>query len=914
MDLRHEASKEALWIESGNVTTWMGDCRSRVTALTKEERGMSSGCAASLHLSQRDELSWTAQISHKAEGGQSRQALAIYFAMRQVGVKPSSYTFVAALKACRNLKNLQGTKQIHADVIETGFKSDANVGNMLVDVYAKCGSLVEARRVFESLPCRDVVSWNSMISGCANVGEYEEALQLYASMQQEGGVPNGRTFIGVLKACSIQAAKDMDRSETISLQNRCLDQVRTIHSEIITAGAESDVFIANVLMDTYTTCGSLVDARCVFDRMPHRNVVSWTTIISSYAQMQQSDMALQLYSQVQQEGILLNCRIFVAALKACRSMVTHKEDDLIAKSNVRLSCLQHVKAIHSAILQHGYETDVFVGNMLVDVYVKCGSLGSARTVFENMPLRNVITWSALILGYAQMKEGAEALQLYARMQQEGVAPNDRTFVGALRACSSLAASEESNEKDAAILKQRALQTVRAIHSHAVHSGCEFNTFVGTMLVDAYAKCGSMFNAKEVFDKMPHRNAVSWTAMILGYAQLDEGEEALQMYARMQQEQLVMPDAQVYVGALQACVSMDRNRGDDLFMKRKFLKQVRAIHADLDKDGFGPDVILSSMLVDLYAKSGSLSHARRVFERMPYRNVVSWTTMILGYVQVEKADIALQLYTRMQKEGVVPNHRTFVAVLKACANVATLEKGREIHAQLSETRLETSDSFVANSLIDMYCKCGSMVDAQQVFDRAPKKNVVTWSALIGGYARQGSSDAVFKLFQNMRQNGIQPDGVTCLSILNVCSHVGLVDKGLQYFEAMSRDYGVTPTIEHYSCIVDLLSRAGKVEEAMQVVKTMPYSPPTKVWRCLLGACQKWSKVELGRVAFECAVRLDECDGPAYVLMSNIYMAAQMPKHATEIQARWLKAKQWNQPTGTSSNVQTNAIDVETISEL
>eukprot|EP00246_Nothoceros_aenigmaticus_P010396 TRINITY_DN2687_c2_g1_i1.p1 TRINITY_DN2687_c2_g1~~TRINITY_DN2687_c2_g1_i1.p1 ORF type:complete len:349 (-),score=51.78 TRINITY_DN2687_c2_g1_i1:471-1484(-) len=299
----------------------------------------------------------------------------------------------------------------------------------------------------------------------------------------------------------------------------------------------------------------------------------------------------------------------------------------------------------------------------------------------------------------------------------------------------------------------------------------------------------------------------------------------------------------------------------------------------------------------------MEDARRVFARMPSPNVVAWTSMILGYAQ-DRGERALQLYAQMQQAGVVPNARTYVSALKACGSVAGLEKGQEIHSQILNSGLEVTHSFVMSSLIDMYCKCGSMVDAQQVFDSSPTRDIVAWSALIAGYAHQGEINLVLDMFKRMKHEGIQPDGITFLGVLTACSNTGCVDGGQKYFESMIGDYGISATMEHYTCMVDLFGRAGHLAKAMEVVKAIPFHPDSAVWKCVLGACRKWKNVALGKQAFDCAVRLDNGDAATYVLMENIYSDAHMWLESNEIHALRAKSRackeqgqsQWTDSSG------------------
>lgn len=607
-------------------------------------------------------------------------------------------------------------------------------------------------------------------------------------------------------------------------------------------------------------------------KSPQRNFCSWASLISQHIKSGRAREALRVYQEIRRSGAQRSSFIFVAVLKACSS----------------LQDLGSGKQIHAELVEDGFESDIYVGTMLLDMYAKCGCLVSSRSVFDKMPHRNVVSWNAMILGYAQQNKGDQSLQLYAQLQNEGVVPNNRTFVGALKACSSLAGLEVGDQTaDGKTVKNRCLQHIRAIHSDILNSVYVPDVYVWNILLDVYAKCGSLADARQVFKNMPQKNVVSWNAMIMGHAIMEDGEGALKLYDQMQTEGVV-PDDRTFVGTLKGCsILADGNNHS--------LGQVRSIHSRAVKYGFESDIFVGTMLVDVYAKCGSLVDARHVFEKMRRRDVISWTAMIWGYAQMEEGREALLLYARMQQEGITPNDQTLFGALKACGCVAALDRGKEVHAQiLNLSELQATNLYLARSLIDMYSKCGSMADAQHVFDGLPTKDVAAWTALIAGYARTGESQVVFDLFESMRQEGMRPNGITFLTILTVCSHAGLVDEGRKHFDSMTRDCGLSPTVDHYTCMVDLLGRSGQLNEAMAMVKSMPFQPDSVMWRTLLGACRKWMNVDIGRQAFEGAIAVDSRDTAAYVMMSNIYEAANMMVAAGGVRAMRGKTQAWKQP--------------------
>ncbi|CAM6048440.1 unnamed protein product [Sphagnum compactum] len=517
---------------------------------------------------------------------------------------------------------------------------------------------------------------------------------------------------------------------------------------------------------------------------------------------------------------------FVPVLNACASLRALKEG----------------RYVHERIIQSGCESDVFVRSSLIDMYAKCGSMEDAWSVFTKVPSNDVVSWTAIIFAYVKSGQGQKALELFQQMQQEGVEPNSVTFVGVLNACASVAALEEG----------------RHVHKQIIQSGFESDVFVCSGLVDMYAKCGSMEDAWTLFSKMPSHDVVSWTAMIFGHVKCGQGQKALELFRQMQEEG-VKPNPVTFVAVLNACASV------------LALEEGRHAHEQIVQSGCESDVFVHSSLVDMYAKCGSMEDAWKVFTKMPSPDAVSWNAIIFAHVKCGQGQKALDLFMQMHHEGVEPNSLTFVGVLNACASLFALEEGRCIHKQIIECSCETN-VFVGNSLIDMYAKCGSMREAWRVFDMMPLRDVVSWNALLSGYAMHGHGKEALGHFEQMCEAGVEIDGVTFVCLLSACSHAGLVYEGLCYFDSISLVYGIPAAVEHYTCIVDLLGHAGHLQAAEDMIKTMSCEPSAAVWRALLSTCRTHGDVEMGEHIAKRVIELEPENAAGYVLLSNTYAAA------------------------------------------
>eukprot|EP00253_Pinus_taeda_P008201 PITA_08201 len=762
-------------------------------------------------MSQRNVVSWTLIIAGYVQNGQPHEALKLFHEMNQVGIRPNHFTITAIARALSSLADLEQCKLLHAYAIKAGFELNIFVGSVLIDTYAKCTSIEDARKLFDGMPDSDTVVWSAMIAGYVKNGQSEDAVKLFRQMQREGMRPNRYTFAGVLNSCGNLLS---------------LEWGEGVHAQLIKFGLESEISVASSLVDMYAKCGNVETALQVFERMPHLDVVSWTAVISGYVHNGHGHEAMELFCEMQEAGMKPNQYTFVNILRACADFVG----------------VEQCKQVHAHIAKTGHEIYRTVGSALVDTYNKCGYIEEAQRLFDRIPEKNLVLWTTMIAGYVQNGFCKSGLELFHKMQQLGLKPNHYTFASVLRAYGSMSAMKEG----------------KIVHACIIRNGFESDTVVGSALIDMYAKCGSVKEACKWFEKMPAQNVISWTAMITGYVQNGHGEEALQLFKQMLQVG-VKPNEFTLAGFLSACANL------------VVLEEGKGAHAHIIKVGLESNASVSSATVDMYVKCGDIKNARKVFDQTLERDVVSWTTMVSGYAQKGYSEDALKLFCQMQEAGVDSNQYTFSSILKASSSLVSLDRGKQIHAQILKHGLN-SDISVGSSLVDMYAKCGSIEDARCVFDKMPEQAIVSWNAMITGYAQHGHGIEALQLFEKMQSIGMQPDHITFVSVLSACSHVGMVNEGRRFFNSISRDYGIEPTVEHYSCMVDLLGRAGCLDEAMDFINKMSFEPDALVWGTLLGACRIYNNAELGKRVAENIFELEPQASATYVLLSNIYAAA------------------------------------------
>ncbi|MCO5546608.1 hypothetical protein L7F22_000038 [Adiantum nelumboides] len=770
----------------------------------------------------RNEESWTSFMHGCIDHGHPLRALDLHHQMQAESPPFASVTLLQALlKACAKLKDSNSGQNIHFEVVKLGFETNPSVGSALVDMYAKSGSISSAFDVFDRLQARDVVLWTTIIAGLINHGLVDEGFSCVDSMQAEGVSPNAVTFSCALKGCGSKAS---------------VWRVHQVHIQMVKQGYEKEKCVDSTLVDVYAKCGCFVDAQKIFQGLSARDVILWTALIAAYADQGSEDAALHCFDQMEKEGVSPNVVTYMCGLKAFGD---NKSRDRVFE-------------IHSQLVIRGLEKNPSVGGMLVFNYGRCGILEDAEDVFDGLPVQDIFSHNSLLFAYTEQELDYHTLECVEKMQVEGVASDAFTFVCTLKACG----------------RQRLIEKGLWIHAEITKKKFDQDPHIASLLVDMYSKCGVFPEAWAVFDEqLSAQNTVMWTSLITGYLEHGHFLEALNILKRMQENCLPL-DAVTFVCGLKACAGSGA------------LHAGQRLHAELVIDGHEIEPSVGNTLVDMYAKCGFLIEAEDVFDELPIQQLVSWTALISGYMELKLFEKALEVYERIPQERLTLDSIIFVNGLKACGNLGALDKGQMIHSDIAKESFE-EDAAISSSLVDMYAKCGSLVEALESLDRMLVQNIVLWTALITGFASQGNSKAVFCMLVRLTEEGIQLDVVTLLNVVTVCSHAGLVEEGLIVFDRPSEAMSIVPTVELYNCLLDLVSRAGQLKTAFAIVEEMPFQPNLVTWNTVLGACQKWRNVKLGEVAFHCALILDYKQPAPYASMISIYADAGMWEDAKSI---------------------------------
>lgn len=499
--------------------------------------------------------------------------------------------------------------------------------------------------------------------------------------------------------------------------------------------------------------------------------------------------------------------------------------------------------LHSHLLKNGFHSNLHFDTKLIIFYSKVGNMLNARTVFDKMPERSVVSWTALLSGYSQNGQSEEALKVFGTMHRAGVTANQYTYGSALRACTSNICLNRGKQIQGWIQKSRFID----------------NLFVQSALVDLHSKCGKMEDACYVFEVMTKKDVVSWNAMIGGYAVQGYSNDAFIMFRLMLREGMT-PDSFSLGSVLK------------IFVRDNALTKVMQIHGFIVQLGFGSHNILTGSLIDAYVKCGSLRSANGIYKTMLRKDTVSCTALITGYAGEGKDyNVALDLFNELRQMCLAVDDIILCSMLNICANSASLALGRQIHA-IAVKYQPNHDTAMSNALIDMYSKSGEIKYANQVFNEMKEKNVISWTSLIAGFGKHGDGHTAIDLYRKMEYEGLRPNDITFLSVLFACSHNGLTGEGWGCFKNMIGKYNILPRAEHYSCMVDLLARGGQLEEAHDFICKLNIKPNASLWGAILGACSIYGNTTLGEIAANHLFNMEPGNSVNYVVLASIYASA------------------------------------------
>ncbi|TMX03816.1 hypothetical protein EJD97_013781 [Solanum chilense] len=621
----------------------------------------------------------------------------------------------------------------------------------------------------------------------------------------------------------------MDSIKILSLLKSSLTSLKRgklLHQKIVTLGLQSNINLSKNLINLYISCEEIHSAELVFQNLEKPlDITLWNGLIASYTKNQLFNEALDLFDKLLQFPYLKpDSYTFPSVLKACSG----------------LGNLRYGQMIHAHLNKTGLLLDVVVTSSVIGLYAKCDLFASAIQLFDEMPERDIACWNTVISCYYQNGQFHKALQFFDKMKDLRYMPNSVTYTAAISSCARLLNIERGE----------------TIHRELVDNKFLLDGFVSAALVDMYGKCGLLEKAKEIFEQIPAKSLVSWNSMISGYSLRGDSKSCIQLLQRMNKENM-KPSSVTLSSLLMAC------------SKSTELQHGKFFHAYIIRNYIRSDVFLSASLVDLYFKCGRVETARNIFSMMAKNNVEAWNVMISGHVSAGYYLEALAIYNDMKLAGIKPNAITLTSALVSCSQLGALEHGKEIHKCIIDCKLE-SNEIVMGSLLDMYAKCGAVSEAIEVFDELPERDLVSWTTMIAAYGSHGQAFEALKLFNGMLHSNVKPDRVAFLAVISACAHAGLVDEGYQYFNLMVSGDGIQPSAEEYSCLIDLLGRAGRLREAYAILQSNPDTrEDVELLSALVSACHLHGELEIGEEIAKMLTQKDIDDPSTYVVLDKIY---------------------------------------------
>jgi pentatricopeptide repeat protein len=721
---------------------------------------------------------------------------------------PISEKFASFLDNCSVVFTL---RKLHACIFAQGLGDSIFLGSKLLNCYAKFGLLAESRWVFDRIINNNLSLWNSILVGYFRTGHCGEVLRRYSYLRERKIGLDSSAITFSLKSC---------------IELGSLEFGRGVHVDAFKFGLNAYRFVGSSLIGLYCRHGDIEDASRVFDEIADKDVVVYTSMITGYAQC--SDHrgygAFCVARRMQNQQLDPNRVTLVSLLQAA----------------AHLEALEVGRSIHAYSIRRSIVcSDEVFETSLMDMYIKCGALRTAACIFGKMDSKTIGSWNAMIAGHLQMEQPFEAFNLFCQMVQEDLMPDLITLANGILCCATL----------------KCLLQGKSIHGYIIRTGVDPDLVAITALVDLYCKCNSLIQARGLFDSMEKRDAISYNVMMTGYLQNEFAFEAMMTFIEMVKAG-IKPNISSIVSVLSA--------SSDL----KDIKSGRCLHGYILRHGLDWNTEIANQTIYMYAKCGCMDFARQVFNGIKYKDLVSWTSMMTSYVFHGHADEAIILFRLMQREKLEHDLVTVISLLQAFSQLACVNLAREVQCHLYRVHM-VREIPVINSLITTYAKCGRLDMAREVFDHMSKRCLTSWNTMIAAYAMHGSSAEVLKLFDRMKGEKVEPDEVTFTSILTACSHSGLVEEGLQVFRSMKEEYSMIPCEVHYSCMVDLLSRAGQLDEAYAMVKRLPSGKSTSSLGALLAACIVYRNTEIGEVVGRQLLELVPENSSAYSLVSNLY---------------------------------------------
>ncbi|KAL8224456.1 hypothetical protein R6Q57_019931 [Mikania cordata] len=548
---------------------------------------------------------------------------------------------------------------------------------------------------------------------------------------------------------------------------RSLSLLKELHSLLIVDGHWIHTNLQTKLVSLYGSFGDIKSARQVFDQMPNPDMFSCKVMIRWY-----------FISDLHSETIG-----FYKCLRKCLNEHDNVVFSIVVKACTEMRDINEGRKVHCHIMK-ARSRDSFVLTSLVDMYAKCGDVISSWRVFDTIVDRDV-SWTSMIVAYVQNGCADEALVLFNRMRSGLIEGNQHTVGSIVCACAKL----------------RALHQGKWVHGYAIKNRVDFNPHFVSSLVDMYMKCGAVLDAQSVFDDLSSFDLVSWTSMIVGYTQNGYPNQAIALFTNKKHSD-ILPNSVAIASVISACAQLGHSQLGSM------------IHCHEVKLGLEDGNVVNA-LVDMYAKCEKIKDARCIFDNVTKKDLITWNSILNGYAQTGCTDEVTSLFHQMRLDGFLPDEFTIVTLLSCFASFGDLHTGSSLHAYSIKESLSCDNVYINTSLLHFYAKCGDLRAARHVFDGMGEKSIISWNALIKAYGMQGDCSGSIEVFNNMVKENIYPTDATFTAILSTCSHTGTLE-GWKFYDLMHKEFNLVPKMDHYGCLVDLLARSGRLEEAFNLI--------------------------------------------------------------------------------------------------
>lgn len=675
--------------------------------------------------------------------------------------------------------------------------------NNIMSCYLSLGELLLARKLFDTLPQKTIVSYNTLIAAHGRCGDVVEAWDLFFEMRFYGLQPTQYTLSGLLSCESLHLSQGV-QLHALSIKNGLF---------------YVDAFVGTNLLGLFGRHGFLDEVFLVFKDIPQKSSVTWNSMLSVMAHNGIVEDCVLMFRDLVRMGVPLSEYTFGAILSA-----------LDSEQN-----LKYGEQLHGLITKCGFDYQVNVVSSLVRMYVKCKGMVLAQKLFEQMPVLNVVSWNIIIDVWAKSERPQMALKLFSNMSNRGLMPSQATFVAVMNSCINLKIPVHGE----------------FIHAKVIRSGFKSDVVVGTTLVDFYSKCGELVNAHKCFDEIEDKNLVSWNALILGYSNQGSSTSVILLQQMLQLD--YQPNEFSFSAVLKSSLVSDLHQLHCLIIRMGYenfdyvlssllmsytrnglINEAMAFVKDLNNP---LPVVPSNIVAGIYNRTCQYGETLKFLSLVEKPDVVSWNIVIAACARSNNYNEVFELFKSMRSAHIHPDNYSYTSLLCVCTRLCSLALGSSLHGLIIKTDINNGDTFLSNLLIDMYGKCGSIDSSVKIFEETKDRNLITWTALITALGLNGYPHEALTRFRGMEMTGLKPDALALRAVLSACRYGGLVREGMEFFRNMTIIYGILPEIDHYHYIVDLLAKNGCVVEAEKIIASMPFPPNANIWRTFLEGCKR-----------------------------------------------------------------------------